>query len=119
MATCVDLAGATYPTTYKGHEIPPMEGRSLTPTFTSNETVDRQLMWEHYLNRAIRQGKWKLVALKRQAWELYDMEADRSELNNLADEHPEKAKALAKLWEAEAHRTKIYPKPGQSKKKSQ
>ncbi len=119
MATCVDVAGANYPATYKGHKIPPLEGRSLVPTFTSSKTVERQLMWEHYLNRAIRQGKWKLVALKRQPWELYDMEADRSELNNLADKYPEKAKALAELWEKEAQRTKIYPKPGQAKKRKQ
>jgi hypothetical protein len=46
------------------------------------------------------------------------MEADRSELDNRADKHPEKAKTLEELWEKEAHRTKIYPKPGQSKKRN-
>jgi arylsulfatase len=94
MATCVDLAGATYPKAYQGHEIPPMEGTSLAASFAASDTVDRQLMWE-----------------------LYDMEADRSELNNVADKYPEKAKALGKLWEQEAQRTQIYPKPGQRKTK--
>ncbi len=117
MATCVDLSGATYPARYKGRDIPPMEGQSLAASFDSAVTVDRQLMWEHYLNRAIRQGKWKLVALKGQPWELYDMELDRSELTDLVEERPEKAEALKALWTAEAHRTKIFPKPGSRKKR--
>ena len=35
MATCVDVAGATYPTEFNGHAIQPMEGRSLTPAFAN------------------------------------------------------------------------------------
>ena len=81
-------------------------------------------MWEHYQNAAIRQGKWKLVKLKSKTsgkdqtgdWELYDMDKDRSELNDLVKEYPEKAKELETLWEKHAHRTKIYPKPGSKKK---
>src|SRR5205814_7663497 len=33
MATCVDLAGATYPKTYKDKPITPLEGKSLAPIF--------------------------------------------------------------------------------------
>ncbi|MFT7632528.1 MAG: arylsulfatase A-like enzyme [Mariniblastus sp.] len=117
MATCVDLSGATYPKTYQGNDIPAMEGQSLTASFNGGVAVDRQLLWEHYRNRAIRQGKWKLVALSGQPWELYDMEKDRSELNNLMKSNPEKAQELKALWETEAHRTKIYPRPSQGKKK--
>jgi arylsulfatase A-like enzyme len=36
---------------------------------------------------------------------------DRSEMHNLAQDHPDLAKELAELWEKEAHRTKIYPLP--------
>ncbi|MBT8038305.1 MAG: arylsulfatase [Verrucomicrobiae bacterium] len=117
MATCIDLSGSIYPSHYNGHRIQPMEGQSLAPSFQSDLVSDRLLIWEHYQNAAIRQGKWKLVKLKREAWELYDMENDRSELNNLAEAHPEKVKALAALWEKNAHRTLIYPKPSGGKKK--
>ena len=55
-------------------------------------------MWEHYLNRAIRQGKWKLVALKRQPWELYDIAADRNETNDLAAEHQDVVERLEKAF---------------------
>ena len=96
-----------------------MEGQSLTASFKTNVKKDRVILWEHFQNAAIRQGKWKLVKLKGETWELYDMENDRSELNNLAQTHPEKAKVLAELWEKNAHRTLIYPKPsgGKNKKK--
>ena len=125
MATCVDLSGATYPKKYKGNDIQPMEGQSLTASFDSNDPKDRLLMWEHYHNAAIRQGKWKLVKLKFKdgnrnklgQWELYDMDKDRSELNDLANVYPEKAKELQELWEKHAHRTKIYPRPSSRKKK--
>jgi arylsulfatase len=125
MATCVNLSGASYPKTYNGKEIQPMEGQSLAGSFDSNAPKDRLLMWEHYRHAAIRQGKWKLVKLrfkngnrkKAGQWELYDMEKDRSELNDLVKVYPEKAKELEALWEKHAHRTKIYPKPGGGKKK--
>ena len=45
------------------------------------------------------------------------MQKDRSELNDLMDEYPQKAKELEDLWEEQAHRTKIYPRPSQRKKK--
>ena len=117
MATCVDLSGATYPENFNGQKIQPMEGQSLTASFKSNVKKDRLILWEHFQNAAIRQGEWKLVKLKSDAWELYNMETDRSELNNLAKTHPEKAKALAELWEKQAHRTLIYPRPSGRKKK--
>lgn len=107
MATCVELAGADYP----GGDVLPMEGASLAASFTKDENPDRTLLWEHYDSRAILRGKWKLVGLPGRPWELYDIEADRSEMHELSKQHPETAKALADLWEKEAHRTLIYPRP--------
>jgi arylsulfatase len=107
MPTCVELAGADYP----GGDILPMEGDSLAASFTKDENPDRTLLWEHYDNRAILRGKWKLVGLSGKPWELYDIEADRSEMHDLSEKHPETAKELAELWEKEAHRTLIYPRP--------
>lgn len=124
MATCVDVAKATYPKTFKGKEIYPMEGRSLRPAFRS-ETIERDaLYWEHEGNRAIRQGKWKLVAKGANGpWELYDIDQDRTELNDLANKFPDKVKALADKWDAWAKRAHVYPltpynRKAASKKKS-
>jgi arylsulfatase len=123
MATCVDLAKAKYPKKVNDHEIQPMEGQSLASSFESNDPKERLLIWEHFKNAAIRMGKYKLVRLSSKhgkkririagSWELYDMDKDRSELTDLINFYPEKAKELEALWEKNAHRTKVYPKPGE------
>jgi len=106
MTTFVDVAGAEYPRAYKGNLILPMEGTSLVPAF-SGEDVGRQnpIFWEHEGNRAVRDGKWKLVAQGESgAWQLYDMDADRTELNNLAAANTAKRDELAALYDAWAER---------------
>ena len=56
-------------------------------------------------------GKWKLVALKEQPWELYDMEADRTEMNDLAAQYPDKVRQMATLYKAWARRVGSAPGP--------
>jgi arylsulfatase len=74
-------------------------GKSLLPIFDGKTRAPHaQIFWEHEGNRAIREGKWKLVATNKGQWELYDLEADRTELRNLAKEQPERAAALNNAW---------------------
>jgi len=110
MATCVDLAGAKYPQQVGDEKIKPMEGVSLAPTF-AGKSLQREnpIFWEHEGNRAVRDGKWKLVAKENRPWELYDMKRDRTETKNLADEQPELAKKLAAKWDAYAKRADVLP----------
>ncbi len=105
MATCVDLADAAYPDARDGRPITPLEGRSLRPVFeTGSRDGQASIFWEHQGNRAVRIGRWKLVAKRISAsagagpWELYDLESDRSELNNLASEMPERVAELEREW---------------------
>ena len=42
-------------------------------------------------------------------WELYHIDVDRSELHNLADEHPDKVRELVNLWYAEAGANGAFP----------
>lgn len=101
MSTCVDLSGATYPQTYKDQSIYPLEGVSLQPAF-QGQPLNRKapLFFEYNKGKAIRDGKYKLVAKPKGPWELYNMETDRTELNNLASKNPEKGKELASRYEA-------------------
>ena len=120
MATCVDVARAEYPSEYKGNKITPMEGRSLVPAF-GNKSIERQaIYWEHEGNRAVRLGKWKLVSRHPGDWELYDLEADRTELNDLSEKYPEKLEGLKALYKSWAERCGVQPwpvrKPARKKK---
>jgi arylsulfatase A-like enzyme len=124
MATCVDLAGATYPKEFNRQKIQPMEGQSLAPAFSPTPQLPRSLaqrplFWEHEGNRAIREGQWKLVSKHPGGWELYDMDADRTEMCDLAAKQPERVRQMAALWDAWAARVGVQPWPlggGEAKK---
>jgi arylsulfatase A-like enzyme len=110
MATCIELGGATYPASFHGEAITPFEGRSLVPAFDNQPIQRPALFWEHEGNRAVRSGKWKLVAKGPAGkWELYDLETDRTELHDLAAQQPERVQELTAQWEAYARRAKVLP----------
>ena len=109
MSTLLDVARVDYPSTYNGRSIKPSEGFSMRPTFT-NQPHDRKILyWEHEGNRAVRKGRWKLVSDFPGNWELYDMEADRTELNDLSDNHPEIVQELKELYDAWAAKCNVAP----------
>jgi arylsulfatase len=110
MTTCVDVAGAKYPRERFGHAVTPMEGISIRPAF-SGGTLNRRapLFWEHEGNRAIRDGRWKLVSKHPDQWELFDLDADRSETNDLVRRHPDVAERLAARYEEWARRADVQP----------
>lgn len=110
MATVLDVSGAEYPKEYKGNKILPLEGVSMVPTFSSEAARNAPLFWEHEGNAAVRVGKWKLVRKYPGAWELYDMELDRTELNDLAAQHPERVKEMKAQYDAWANRCGVIPR---------
>jgi len=116
MATCVDVADAEYPSEYKGNKITPMEGKSLVPAFDNKPIQREAIYWEHEGNRAVRQGKWKLVSKHPGQWELYDIEADRTELTDLAQKYPEKLEQLKVLYKSWAARCRVIPWPKKKKR---
>ena len=125
MATCVDVAEASYPKLNDGVEIHPPEGVSLTPSFQDKSLKRDTLYWEHEGNRAIRVGKLKLVSrayrraqeldgiphLTPGQWRLYDMEKDRSETNDLGPQNPGAVYQLAEEWTSWAERVGALPRP--------
>ncbi len=114
MPTCLEAAGAEYPETFQGNAIRPLEGKSLLhslldPRSARNEPV----YWEHEGNRAIRDGRWKLTCYYNEdhefnvgtgkrtgRWELYDIQADRTELSNSAETQPGVVRGLLARYEA-------------------
>ena len=113
MATCVDLGGAQYPAKVGETAIVPLQGTSLVPAFNGkNIGREEPIYWEHEGNRAMREGKWKLVAKGANgSWELYDIDADRTELNNLSEAEPKRLADMAERWEAWAEKALAKPWP--------
>jgi arylsulfatase A-like enzyme len=102
--TILDAVGGKPLANWQGAPVPEAPGESLVPAFAKDNSVARDyLWWWHEGNRSIRQGNWKLVAAGADApWELYDLRNDRSESEDLAENHPEMVNRLAKLWQAHA-----------------
>ena len=126
MATCVDVGGGQYPTTYNNQTIQPMEGKSLIPAFANQDLQREAIYWEHEGNRAVRMGKWKLISkaskkhsfvwdktdeLAIENWELFDMEKDRTEMHDIASKHPDLVQKMADMWLVWGKRTGIVPRP--------
>jgi len=109
--TLTALAGADNPIEFKGKTLIPLEGVSLAPTFTGTALAQRSLAFEHERARALRRGEWKVAWGKRMAskpaWELYNLVADPTEQNNLANENPELTAELAAEWMAWAKRVNV------------
>ncbi len=106
MPTCLDIAGADYPQKYRGEIIQPMEGQSLRPVFNGETFIHHPIGWEHAGNKGYREGKWKLVSSGKD-WELYDIEADRTELTDLSQVYPDIKEDLVAKYEQWATRVGV------------
>ncbi len=104
LPTAVDVAKATYQGPL------PLPGQSLITQF-SEPHPQRRLYFEHQGNRAVRAGRWKLVALDDQPWELYDLDQDRTETQDLARNQPDRVTELAQAWERWGRENQVTPLP--------
>jgi len=85
LPTVLEATGSPYPTELDGHEIQPLQGESFLGLLKGAQWSRQQpIYFEHEGNCAVRQGRFKLVRKYGFDWELYDMDADRTELNDLA-----------------------------------
>ena len=111
MPTFLEVAGASYPTHYNGNAIKPLYSTSLIPVL-HGQTRDAHdwMFWEHYGDRAVRDGDWKAIGkIGSDDWELYNLALDRIESIDLASEHPGKITAMAAAWEKWALAHDVLP----------
>jgi arylsulfatase A-like enzyme len=121
MATCVDAAQASYPSKFKGNKVTPMEGVSLLPALAAKPLNRDTLCWEHEANRGIRVKNMKLVLRaknvrqmtpnEKEKWELYDLDVDPTELNNLSAKQPQLVKRMSADWYRWANAKGVLPWP--------
>jgi arylsulfatase len=104
-ATLIEVAGTKHPREYRGRAVTPLAGESFAGLLRG-ETWGRAapLFWEHEGNSAARRENWKLVRMHPGAWELYDLERDRTELVNQADRYPDLVRELSISYDDWARR---------------
>ena len=120
--TILDICGLEMPKVYKGVEQEPLAGVSMRYTFDAAPEAKTQKKRQYYAmlgTRGIWEDGWKAAAVHapfsgkghfdHDRWELYHVEADRSESKDLAKEHPEKLEALIKAWFQEADKYLVLP----------
>ena len=106
-----DCLGIELPEVVKGYPQVPLEGVSLRTTIEDADApTPKDLAFFSMLgSRAIWHQGFKAVAVHPSApsnwsrfgedrWELYDTERDRTEMHDLAEQHPEKLRELIDLW---------------------
>ena len=111
MATCIEVSGAVYPAMNNGTKVLPIEGISLLPVIKGEKVQPRTLGFEHERNRGYLKGEWKIVSedYRGGEWELYNIEKDRLEQDNLASQYPEKVEELASEYQQWAERVLVFP----------
>lgn len=110
MPTCLELAGAEHPQTFRGNPTAPLEGRSLSPLLKGEALPERApLFFEHEGGRAAIMDGWKLVAPSNDPgdWKLYHLETDRTETNNRIHREPSRAAAMLEAWNQWAERVGV------------
>jgi len=124
--TIMEAAGISVPETFNGVKQQPMDGTSLIYSFNKADvpTQKQRQYFEMFGNRAIWVDGWKAVSLHanrmpwdvnvvkpfdNDVWELYNVEEDFSESNDLAKKHPEKLQELVKIFDEEAWKYNVYP----------
>jgi arylsulfatase A-like enzyme len=116
--TLLDIVGITPPAEIDGTPQMPLEGTSFAASLNdpSAPSKPRPQYFEMFGHRGIWSDGWKAVAFhptgtayENDKWELFQLDEDFSETNDLADRKPEKLAALVKLWWEEAEKHKVLP----------
>lgn len=123
--TILAAAGVPAPKSVDGIEQKPMDGVPINSTFASADAkpVRQRQYFEVFSNRAIYDDGWIACAQhtfpwrqdfapgnwENDRWELYHLDEDFSENNDLAEQYPEKLDELKKLFDEEAEKYGVYP----------
>jgi arylsulfatase len=116
--TVLEVLGLTAPDSVNGVAQKPLEGESFAASFADPRTParTRPQYFEMFGHRGIWKDGWKAVAFHppgypfdKDAWELFRLDADFSETDDLAQAEPERLAALQALWWEEAERRQVLP----------
>lgn len=112
LPTCLELAGADYPKTFRAKKTEGLAGRNMLPVLLgkTREPAETLFFNDKGQQSVVFQGRWKLLIepgwylqtrdVPGIAYELYDLAADPAETKNLAEEKPEMVQLLAEKCHA-------------------
>jgi arylsulfatase A-like enzyme len=105
MPTVLALTGATYPKEAKGKPVKQPIGKSILPLLNGETTAlsaEKGMGWELFEGKAYIKGNWKILRLAKPfgtgTWQLYDIEKDPGEINDLSQQFPAKRDSLIRDW---------------------
>ncbi len=120
--TLLEVIGIEMPEVYNGVKQVPLSGTSMAYTFNAQPNDPTQKKVQYYTmlgSRGIWKDGWKAAAIHaplsgkgnfdQDEWELYHVDVDRSESNNLAEENPEKLQEMIDAWFVEAEKNNVLP----------
>jgi arylsulfatase A-like enzyme len=119
--TILDVCGVKMPKVHNGVEQFPLAGVSMRYSFDAPDapTHKKRQYYAMLGTRGMWEHGWKAVAIHaplsgkghfdKDPWQLYHVDADRSESKDVAKEHPEKLQALIKTWFDEADKNRVLP----------
>ena len=103
MPTILDMAGVSHPSTYKGHDVHTMMGKSLKPLLEGTVEVvhpaDEAIGGEMFNNTSVRMGDWKATSYGYPQWKLFNLKTDLGENTDLATQHPDILKKLVDAYD--------------------
>lgn len=122
--TALEAAGLPFPVSVNGTEQTPFSGTSFVFSFDDAKAPDTHTTqyFEMFGNRGIYDNGWvactrhsipwvmaELPPLDQDVWELYNVDEDFSQANNLAAANPEKLKQLQEIFNQEAIKNHVFP----------
>lgn len=117
LPTLLELCGVPHPSAV-GDAVRPMHGTSFVPVLADagHPSTHPEQLTEMIGHRGFRRGRWEAVTLHQPMtpfdeaeWELYDVEADPTQLHDLAATHPEVLAEMIAAWDEAAWAGQVYP----------
>ena len=120
--TILEIAGLQMPAVYHGVEQYPLSGVSMVYTFDAkpDDPTHKHIQYYEMLGtRGLWKDGWKVASVHapltgrgkfdQDAWELYHVDVDRSESQDLSRQNPDKVKELVQAWFDEANKNHVLP----------
>ena len=116
--TLLDMIGIDSPKEIAGCPQMPIEGESFARSITDAAALSKASpqYFEMFGHRGLWHGGWKAVAyhppgtpFENDKWELFHLDKDFSEVDDLAAREPERLAELIKIWWSEAEKHNVLP----------